>query len=71
MSSTTFFDHEEWQNDRYFATRSRLDAGVYTFGYIIRPTHVGTYELRPSRVSEFYRPEVFGRNAGKSVEILK
>ncbi len=68
---SSIFDHEEWQDDRYFATRSHLDAWVYTFGYIFRPTHAGTYELRPSRASEFYHPEIFGRNAGKSVQILK
>lgn len=65
------FDHEEWQDDRYFGTVARLDAGIYTFTYIFRPTHVGTYELRPSRISEFYHPEVFGRTSGKSITIEK
>lgn len=65
------FDHEEWQDDRYFATTSRLDAGVYVFGYVFRPTHAGVYELLPSRVSEFYHGEVFGRTAGKTVQIDK
>ena len=65
------FDHEEWQDDRYFATTSTLDAGIYSFGYIVRPTHAGTYELRPSRLSEFYHPEVFGRTAGRAMHIEK
>lgn len=67
----TLFDHEEWQNDRYFATTRTLDPGVYTFNYIFRPTHVGTYELKPSRLSEFYNGEVFGRTRGKSISIVK
>ena len=70
-SSYSLFEHEEWQDDRYFATTSSLDAGIYTFHYIFRPTHSGTYELRPSRVSEFYHPEVFGRTAGRSLVIEK
>lgn len=66
----SLFDHQEWQNDRYFATVSSLDAGVYTFGYIIRPTHAGSYQLLPSRAFEFYGPEVFGRIAGKVVKVV-
>ncbi len=62
-SSNALFEHEEWRDDRYFATVSSLDAGVYGFDYIFRPTHAGTYELRPSRVFEFYHGEIFGRTA--------
>lgn len=65
----TIFEHQEWQNDRYFGTVSNMEAGVYAFGYIIRPTHAGTYQLLPSRVFEFYRPEVFGRVGGKVLKI--
>ena len=65
----TIFDHEEWQNDRYFGTLSNMEAGVYSFGYIIRPTHTGTYQLLPSKAYEFYHPEVFGRTSGKVVKI--
>lgn len=65
----SIFDHEEWQNDRYFGTVRSLDAGVYAFGFIIRPTHTGTFGLLPSRAFEFYRPEVFGRTSGKVVKI--
>ena len=57
----TIFEHEEFQDDRYFGTLRSMEAGVYTFGYIIRPTHAGTYQLLPSRAFEFYHPEVFGR----------
>lgn len=66
----TIFEHEEWQDDRYFGTVPLLDAGVYTFGYIIRPTHIGMYQLLPSRAFEFYHPEVFGRVGGKVVKIV-
>lgn len=55
------FEHEEYQNDRYFGTVRSMEPGIYAFGYIIRPTHVGTFELLPSRAFEFYHPEVFGR----------
>jgi uncharacterized protein YfaS (alpha-2-macroglobulin family) len=66
----SIFEHEEYQNDRYFGTVTSMEAGVYTFGYIIRPTHAGTYQLLPSRVFEFYHPEVFGRVGGKVVLIV-
>jgi len=66
----SIFEHEEWQNDRYFGTVSSLESGVYTFGYIIRPTHAGTYQLLPSRAFEFYHREVFGRVSGKVVKIV-
>lgn len=65
---STIFEHEEHQNDRYFGTVPSLDAGIYTFGYIIRPTHAGTYQLLPPRAFEFYHPEVFGRAGGKVVD---
>jgi uncharacterized protein YfaS (alpha-2-macroglobulin family) len=65
----SIFEHEEWQNDRYFGTASSLESGIYTFGYIIRPTHVGIYQLFPSRTFEFYHPEVFGRTEGKIMKI--
>lgn len=66
----SIFEHEEWQNDRYFGTVPSMTAGIYTFGYIIRPTHIGTYQLPPSRAFEFYHPEVFGRITGKAVKIV-
>lgn len=65
------FEHEEYRDDRYFGTAPSLEAGVYGFGYILRPTHAGTYQLLPSRVFEFYNPEVFGRTGGKVVEITE
>lgn len=65
------FEHQEWQDDRYFGTVRSLDAGVYTFGFIIRPTHAGQYQLLPSRAFEFYHPEVFGRVNGNVVKIVK
>lgn len=68
---TSIFEHEEWQDDRYFGTTRSLDAGVYSFGYIIRPTHAGNFGVLPSRAFEFYHPEVFGRVSGKAVKIVE
>lgn len=67
---STIFEHEEYQNDRYFGTVRSLDTGIYSFGYIIRPTHAGTYQILPSRAFEFYHPEVFGRVNGKVVKVV-
>lgn len=67
--SMSIFAHEEWQDDRYFATTPLLYPGDYAFHYVIRPTHRGTYEVRPSRIFEFYNGEVFWRTNGRSVVI--
>lgn len=67
--STSLFDHEEYRDDRYFATASTLDGGDYGFAYTIRMTHAGTYSVRPSRAFEFSNSEVFGRSAGKEIVV--
>ncbi len=67
--STQLFSHEEYRDDRYFATADSMNGGDYGFGYTIRMTHAGTYSVRPSRVFEFSNSEVFGRSAGKEVVV--
>lgn len=64
------FNREEFRDDRFFASADYLDAGIYHFGYAVRMTHAGTFAVMPARISEFYRPEIFGRTAGRKIDIL-
>ncbi len=60
-----FFDRTEYRLDRFFAYKWELEVWNYDFIYLIRATHSGTFNLKPSQISEFYTPEVFGRTAGR------
>jgi uncharacterized protein YfaS (alpha-2-macroglobulin family) len=46
-----------------------MDAGIYSFDYILRLTHDGTFSVKPSRIFEFYNEKVFGRTGGKMMKI--
>ncbi|MDD2515797.1 MAG: MG2 domain-containing protein, partial [Candidatus Gracilibacteria bacterium] len=59
------FEREEFRDDRYFGYNSNLGAGVYDVKYILRITHSGEFNIKPTRVYEFYNEEVFGRTGGR------
>jgi alpha-2-macroglobulin len=59
VSSDTFFDREEFLDDRYFGFAETLAPGEYRGGYAIRLTQAGRYEIPATKVFEFYTPEVF------------
>jgi uncharacterized protein YfaS (alpha-2-macroglobulin family) len=42
---------------------------VHEFSYLLKVTYAGTFNLRPSNMSQFYTPEVFGRTAGEVITI--
>ena len=65
------FDREELRDDRYFAYKEVMESGEYIGSYVLRMTHAGTYSVLPSTAFEFDRNEVFGRSAGKVIEIKK
>lgn len=70
LRMNSIFDREEFRDDRYFGYTTSLDSGVYSFDYILRLTHDGTYLVKPSRIFEFYNEEVFGRTAGREVKVV-
>jgi hypothetical protein len=69
LRTNSIFDREEFRDDRYFGYTASLDAGIYSFDYILRLTHDGTFQVKPSRIFEFYDEEVFGRTAGENMKI--
>jgi len=64
-----YFSKKEYRFDRLFAYKDTLYPWIYNFTYLIRLTHSWKYSIKPTRISEFYNVEVFGRNWGKVFEI--
>lgn len=64
-----YFPKTEFRTDRMFAYRNTLDTGIYSYSYILRLTHKGSYNIKPTMMYEFYNNEVFGRTAGELFEI--
>lgn len=69
VEQDTFFDREEFLDDRYFGYVETLEAGDYEGSYVFRATQAGTYSVPPTKIFEFYDPEVFGRTEGKKTTI--
>ena len=62
--------HHEMRDDRFVAYYDQLHAGVYEYVYLARATTIGTFTAPPTRALEMYQPEVFGRGAGETVEVV-
>ncbi|MDD2908711.1 MAG: MG2 domain-containing protein [Candidatus Gracilibacteria bacterium] len=69
LKFSSIFSREEFRDDRYFGYTGTLDSGLFEFNYVLRMTHAGSFNLKPSQISEFYKSEVFGRNEGKLIEV--
>lgn len=69
VGKDTFFEREEFLDDRYFAYSEVLESGDYEGSYVFRATHAGSYGVPPTKIFEFYAPEVFGRTEGKKMSI--
>lgn len=64
-----YSDYQEVRDDRIYAFKEYLSAGVYTFDYYVRALIPGKYSLMPSYVSEKLTPENFGRTSGSQFVI--
>lgn len=64
IGSNVLLDREEFRDDRYFWFLNYLNTWIYDVSYTIRLTHGWSFWVAPTRVSEFYTPEVFGRSSG-------
>lgn len=60
-----YFDKLEYRTDRIFGYKSVMYPWIFEFTYLVRLTHSWDYSIKPTRMSEFYNVEVFGRNEGK------
>lgn len=62
IGSNVYLDREELRDDKYFGWTNYLDTWIYNISYTIRLTHSWNFSVSPTRVWEFYTPEVFGRS---------
>jgi alpha-2-macroglobulin len=65
----TWYDHQQFRDDRSEAFTTYLSAGVYDYSYIARATTPGSFVVPPTRAEEMYAPETFGRTATDRVII--
>ena len=65
----TWFDHQNFRDDRAEAFSGYLPAGTYTWDYIARATTPGTFVVPPAAAEEIYTPEVFGRTGTDTVVV--
>jgi alpha-2-macroglobulin len=65
----TWYDHQQFRDDRSEAFTTFLPAGVYDYSYIARATTPGSFVVPPTRAEEMYAPETFGRASTDRVVI--
>ncbi len=65
------FNHHEIRNDRIVYFADYLPAGTYEITYFARAATAGEFHDLPAQALEMYTPEVFGRSAGRMVEVTK
>ncbi|OGR93963.1 MAG: hypothetical protein A2016_12250 [Elusimicrobia bacterium GWF2_62_30] len=65
------FERAERYDDRLLVFADYLTAGEHKYSYIVQATSPGVYYAPSGLVEGMYEPEVFGRTAGGSVEIIR
>jgi len=63
------FYRSEIYFDRVQVFADYLRTGTHTWKYLVIATNKGTYAVPNTSAVEMYNPEVFGRNANRSVEV--
>lgn len=63
--------HREHKDDRVLTFVAHLDPGLYHFRYLARATSAGTFVLPPASVEAMYQPEISGRTAASTVEVVR
>jgi hypothetical protein len=65
------FERAERYDDRMQIFADYLTEGTHKYSYIVQATSPGTYYAPAALAEGMYEPEVFGRTAGGTVEIVK
>lgn len=63
------FEREEYRADRFFAYITSLPPGKWTKSYLVRMSYAGSFNVKPTRIGEFYDLAVFGRTAGEQIVV--
>src|SRR6478736_183843 len=62
--------HRELHDDRVLTFLSHVEPGIYHFRYLVRATTPGRYVVPPLRAQCMYSPEVSGRSAATTFEVV-
>jgi uncharacterized protein YfaS (alpha-2-macroglobulin family) len=65
----TWFEHQNFRDERAEAFSSLLWEGVYKYTYVTRATTPGTFVVPPAKAEEMYHPETFGRTGTDFVKV--
>ena len=65
----TWFQHQNFRDERAEAFTSLLWEGVHEYVYTCRATTPGRFVVPPAKAEEMYSPEVFGRSATARVKV--
>ena len=65
------FERAERYDDRMLIFADYLTAGTHSYSYVVQATSPGVYYGPAGLVEGMYEPEVFGRTAGSTVEIVR
>jgi len=65
------FERAERYDDRMLIFADYLTAGEHKYSYVVQATSPGAYYWPSALAEGMYEPEVFGRTAGGSAEIVK
>ena len=63
------FNHVEMRDDRVLLFADYLTAGAHTHTYLVRATTFGSFSMPATHAECMYEPEIFGRNAGKQIDV--
>jgi uncharacterized protein YfaS (alpha-2-macroglobulin family) len=65
----TWFEHQNFRDERAEAFSALLWEGVYKYTYVARATTPGKFVVPPAKAEEMYHPETFGRTATDFVRV--
>jgi uncharacterized protein YfaS (alpha-2-macroglobulin family) len=65
----TWFEHQNFRDERAEAFSSLLWEGVYKYTYVTRATTPGQFVVPPAKAEEMYHPETFGRTGTDFVRV--
>ena len=66
---STWFEHQNFRDERAEAFTSLLWEGVYKYTYVTRATTPGQFVVPPAKAEEMYHPETFGRSGTDFVKV--
>jgi uncharacterized protein YfaS (alpha-2-macroglobulin family) len=65
----TWFEHQNFRDERAEAFSALLWEGVYRYTYVTRATTPGQFVVPPAKAEEMYHPETFGRTGTDFVNV--